>query len=1071
MRRRGCPRPHRVAPIVFVVEERPQRPALSMEEREGLVPDSGAVFTFGKTKFAENIPSKFWFKNDMPTHLSCGDEHTAIVTGNNKLYMFGSNNWGQLGLGSKTTVNKPTCVKALKPEKVKYVACGRNHTLVSTEEGNVYAAGGNNDGQLGLGDTEERNIFHLISYFTSQHKIKQLSAGSNTSAALTENGELYMWGDNSEGQIGLKNITNVCVPHQVTIGKPISWISCGYYHSAFVTMDGELYTFGECENGKLGLPEELLINHKTPQLVAGIPEKVLQVACGGGHTVVLTETTVYTFGQGQFGQLGLGTFTFETSKPKAIEYVKDHKISSVSCGENHTALITELGRMYTFGDGRYGKLGLGLENFTNQFTPTLCCDFLRFMIQLVACGGCHMVIFATPRLGLAKEFVSDEKKYSHLPLSSSLPVKDLISGRELHSNLSARVRRRERERSPDCIKMMQIVNPVEEIEPASRGLPISLVPFHLSQSNLSMLNRSGMKEPKLPGCFQDKMTTDSLTECSSAGDSESLGETSDILNMTHMMSLNSSDKPLKLSPLQKRKKQEAFVMQPTSHTEKDDTNEYEDMAKMKQGEMYMQHMAKGIFMMQATESMKAFSDEEVGNEPGQLTPQAEDRHEHGSGVDEPTAEEIEKESAEGYSQQDSEAEDIVSESESELADVIENEENIKNVSVFSDNLSDRDMNIENEENKHFVNISRYGKQDVTFDGEKQFIEEQDGYMESQSESQHGMADGFMHPESVESSNGEKEDDNVNTAVRMWYSRKCIEQEHDQGTEPKFLRFLKNFDFKCDRLSEIPEEQEGADDSEESTLDEDELETTEQTEMLEGVKEEKAEILLDDVSDKAEGQELSETEDMETEIEPEEVEPEDVDEEINTNDDENSVGDNECPLAVDHGEIANSEKSCDEMANSEKSCDEITNSEKSCDEIANSEKSCDELANSEKSCDDSTEAVEKDEETKTVERAICEYNENPKGSVHDRARSSSPKVVEVNELASNDTKKLKKIFLFKRMPLTSQKNMHSGGEPHQDIKAIGDQMAYKKDNKDTSQNHMEPRSSTPNVQRSKSCTIL
>lgn len=43
--------------------------------------DTGAVFTFGKTKFAENIPSKFWFKNDVPICLSCGDEHTAIVTG------------------------------------------------------------------------------------------------------------------------------------------------------------------------------------------------------------------------------------------------------------------------------------------------------------------------------------------------------------------------------------------------------------------------------------------------------------------------------------------------------------------------------------------------------------------------------------------------------------------------------------------------------------------------------------------------------------------------------------------------------------------------------------------------------------------------------------------------------------------------------------------------------------------------------------------------------------------------------------------------------------------------------
>lgn len=50
-----------------------------------------------------------------------------------------------------------------------------------------------------------------------------------------EDGELFMWGDNSEGQIGLQNITNMCVPHQVTVGKPISWISCGYYHSAFVT--------------------------------------------------------------------------------------------------------------------------------------------------------------------------------------------------------------------------------------------------------------------------------------------------------------------------------------------------------------------------------------------------------------------------------------------------------------------------------------------------------------------------------------------------------------------------------------------------------------------------------------------------------------------------------------------------------------------------------------------------------------------------------------------------------------------------------------------------------------------
>uniref|UniRef100_A0A8C5X7T2 X-linked retinitis pigmentosa GTPase regulator n=1 Tax=Malurus cyaneus samueli TaxID=2593467 RepID=A0A8C5X7T2_9PASS len=305
--------------------------------------ESGAVFTFGKSKFAEDIPSKFWFKNDKPVLISCGDEHTAIITGKGKLYMFGSNDWGQLGLGSKNTVSKPTCVKALKPEKPKLAVCGRNHTLVYTERGNVYAAGGNSEGQLGLGDTEERTTFHIIRFFTNQHKIKQLSAGSYTSAAVTEDGQLFVWGDNSEGQIGLANEASVSVPCKVDVGKPISSVSCGYYHSALITADGELYTFGEAANGKLGLLPEQLKNNRVPQPVLGIVEKVNKVACGGEHTVVLTETDVYTFGLGQYGQLGHGTFVFESSVPKSVKHLKRHKICNIASGENHTAVIAGMG--------------------------------------------------------------------------------------------------------------------------------------------------------------------------------------------------------------------------------------------------------------------------------------------------------------------------------------------------------------------------------------------------------------------------------------------------------------------------------------------------------------------------------------------------------------------------------------------------------------------------------------------------------------------------------------------------------------------------------------------------------
>lgn len=524
-----------------------------MAEPESLVPDTGAVFTFGKTKFAENIPSKFWFKNDVPICLSCGDEHTAIVTGNNKLYMFGSNNWGQLGLGSKSAINKPTCIKALKPEKVKLAACGRNHTLVSTDTGGVYAAGGNNEGQLGLGDTDDRDTFHQIGFFTPTDIIKQLSAGANTSAALTEDGKLFMWGDNSEGQIGLKNKSNVCIPHEVTVGKPISWISCGYYHSAFVTMDGELYTFGEPENGKLGLPNQLLINHRSPQRVLGIPEKVIQVACGGGHTVVLTEKVVYAFGLGQFGQLGLGTFLFETSEPKIIDRIKDQKISHISCGENHTALMTDIGLMYTFGDGRHGKLGLGMENFTNQFFPTLCSNFLRFTVQLIACGGCHMLVFATPRIGTIDESEFEEV-YEPYISTSSLSINELSPGSSLNRSLSARLRRRERERPSCSASMVGTLPPLEGTSASTSAsyFSPSSIPFRLSVNNYPEKNLSDSMEPLDSDYFEDKMNKETETESSSAVDSENFGETIDILNMTHMMATSSNEKSLDFSPIQKQ---------------------------------------------------------------------------------------------------------------------------------------------------------------------------------------------------------------------------------------------------------------------------------------------------------------------------------------------------------------------------------------------------------------------------------------------------------------------------------------------------------------------------------------
>ncbi|XP_039462719.1 X-linked retinitis pigmentosa GTPase regulator-like isoform X3 [Oreochromis aureus] len=530
-------------------------------EAEDDIPESGAVFTFGKSKFADNIPSKFWLKNDIPLRIACGDEHTALITENGKLFMFGSNNWGQLGLGSKVTVNKPTCVKALKSEKVQLVACGRNHTLICTAKGKVYASGGNSEGQLGLGDCEERTSFKRLDFFDSQGPIKMLAAGSNTSAALTVSGKLFMWGDNTEGQIGLGKESQVSSPQEVSVGQPISWVSCGYYHSALVTVDGALYTFGERDSGKLGLGTHQLPGHRVPQLVKSIKEPVRQVACGGGHTVALAEGNVYTFGLGQFGQLGHGTFIFESRVPRLVEHFKKGRACQVVCGENHTAVITD-GLLYTFGDGRHGKLGLGEENFTNQFKPTLCLRFLKYNVQGAMCGGCHMVVLARPRARGAGEITLEDNDVTEDFLEK--PYVELqgntVDSSTLQRSLSARVRRRERERSPDqfgtMFRTLPAMTPGNLLPPltvSSQTIPPRLAPpevIHGKVLNGTYQHRNeGSIHQELAGGETDSVV-ESLTDTDSV---RGLGETRDFLNMTHVMKIDPSDKTLTLSPVQKRK--------------------------------------------------------------------------------------------------------------------------------------------------------------------------------------------------------------------------------------------------------------------------------------------------------------------------------------------------------------------------------------------------------------------------------------------------------------------------------------------------------------------------------------
>uniref|UniRef100_T1IUG2 X-linked retinitis pigmentosa GTPase regulator n=1 Tax=Strigamia maritima TaxID=126957 RepID=T1IUG2_STRMM len=350
------------------------------------IPESGAVFSFGKSNFADNVPSKFWIRNDPITEIACGDDHTAAITETGRVFMFGNNDLGQLGQGFPNCAIKPTCIKGLKHEKVVKIACGKNHTIALTESGNFYGFGCNKDGQLGEKHSKDVNEPVLIT--NSQFSIQQIV-----------DGRLYVFGN-----YWTKN--NDDSPLELKLSSSVGLIACGYLHLAFVTTNNKFYVIGPNERASLDISVDI---EEQLEPIEGISEEISKLSCGGKHTAVVTaKGKLFTLGDGLYGQLGLGTRNLDALTPKLVSGLEHLKLTDVECGENHVAVISANGTLFVFGDGSHGKLGLDNENFSNQFWPAKVLNFKGYAVEKVSCGGHHTMVLARLRVPEEIELYGDE---------------------------------------------------------------------------------------------------------------------------------------------------------------------------------------------------------------------------------------------------------------------------------------------------------------------------------------------------------------------------------------------------------------------------------------------------------------------------------------------------------------------------------------------------------------------------------------------------------------------------------------------------------------------------------------
>ena len=277
-------------------------------------------------------------------------------TGN--VYGWGSDEYGQLGLGRLMRATTPQAVPGLNlgtGASNSRLALGVHHSVTVKSDGRVWSWGLNDSGQLGDGTTTNRSTPVPVSGLTD---VAAVAAYSHT-LALKSDGSVWTWGPNESGQLGDGTTSPRLSPVRVAGLTGVAAVAAGASVSLAVKSDGTVWTWG------VGLlVDGSITTGRTPMQVAGLTG-VVAVSAGTDHLLALkSDGSVWTWGYNDHGQLGDGTTTI---RPAPLQVPGLTGVVALAAGFSHSVALTSNGVVWAWGNNGYGQLGDGTQ--TTRYSP------------------------------------------------------------------------------------------------------------------------------------------------------------------------------------------------------------------------------------------------------------------------------------------------------------------------------------------------------------------------------------------------------------------------------------------------------------------------------------------------------------------------------------------------------------------------------------------------------------------------------------------------------------------------------------------------------------------------------